>query len=74
MTCGEVCAHACVSAVAFPGNPKAGSAAGAVSAAVRELRPLEIVGLYESQRENLEVNPPQTSLLPKHKAPSSVVH
>ena len=29
--------------------------AGAVAAAARELRPVEIVGLYESQKETLEV-------------------
>ena len=37
------------------GDGRAKSAAGAVTAAVRELRPLEIVGLYEAQREALEV-------------------
>jgi hypothetical protein len=31
-----------------------GAAAGAVAAAARELRPVEIVGLYEAQREALE--------------------
>lgn len=30
------------------------SAAGAVAAAARELRPVEIVGVYEAQRETLE--------------------
>lgn len=39
-----------------PGDPKGRSVAGAVSAAVREVRPLEIVGLYESQQEALEVS------------------
>ncbi|BDA41633.1 hypothetical protein COCOBI_02-4140 [Coccomyxa sp. Obi] len=37
------------------GDGRAKSAAGAVSAAVREMRPLEIVGVYESQREALEM-------------------
>ncbi len=37
------------------GDPKSRSAAGAVSAAVRELRAVEIVGIYETQQESLEV-------------------
>lgn len=41
--------------MALAGDPKGGSAAGPVSAAVREVRPLEIVGLYESQQEALQV-------------------
>lgn len=37
------------------GDQSGKSAAGAVAAAARELRPVEIVGIYESQREELEV-------------------
>lgn len=33
--------------------------AGAVAAAARELRPVEIVGLYEGQKEVTEVQPIQ---------------
>ncbi|KAG2450781.1 hypothetical protein HYH02_004618 [Chlamydomonas schloesseri] len=36
------------------GNTPSGKAAGAMAAAARELRPVEIVGLYESRREALE--------------------
>lgn len=39
------------------GEPKGRSAAGAVAAAVRELRPLEVVGVYEARLEGLEVPP-----------------
>ena len=37
------------------GNPKARITAGTMSAAMRELRPVEIVGLYEDVTESLEV-------------------
>ena len=39
------------------GEPKGRSAAGAVAAAVRELRPVEVVGMYEARLEGLEVPP-----------------
>ena len=38
-----------------PGNPKGRITAGAVSAALRELRPVEIVGLYEAAMDDLQV-------------------
>lgn len=41
--------------LAARGEPRGVSGAGALSAAVRELRAVEIVGLYEGQREGLEM-------------------
>lgn len=39
----------------FSGNMKGRITAGAVSAAVRELRPVEVVGLYEDVLERFQV-------------------
>ena len=43
------------------GEPRGSNTAGALAAAVAELRPVEIVGLYEGQREGLEVRTPFAS-------------
>ena len=62
---GQLCGLAAVatSAAAGPegtlgchaGDPHGKGASGAMSAAARELRPTEIVGMYESHKETLEV-------------------
>lgn len=39
----------------FTGDGSSRGQAGAVAAAARELRPVEIVGLYEEQKDSMEV-------------------
>ncbi|KAK9820170.1 hypothetical protein WJX72_007055 [[Myrmecia] bisecta] len=41
--------------ITHKGDPQGRAAAGAVSAAARELRPVEIVSMYESHREGMEM-------------------